>query len=440
MTESELLPRDARDPGGDPADGKAWTSTAIWGLGLVLVAVTVGVCALHAHRTHRRLSKGRHRVDFEVFHTGAQVAATGGDVYAFHQQRRIYPYLYPPLLVSLLRPLAGVELRSAALLWNLLQLLLIPLGFELLRRLVRSLGAPAPPLVAGGAVVLCTWFFVDNIEWAQVNLVVWICVLGALLALRRDRPLVSGGLTALAFSIKLMPIFLVLLVPALPLRRAGRWLGGFGLGLVVCGLLVPGLVSGFGWTWTMTAGFGELLGRTALGATESLPWGNNCANHSLLFSLHHWFGQCAPREVRLPPRSIEGIYLALRVIVGMGTLATAVGLRWRADRAAWSLAAAQVMVAMVLLNPITWIHHWVFVSVALGLGAAAVFQSDLGRRSRAVAAGLTLALAATCVAGPQVESFRTGTLSLVHLGLWAGLTALVLSLQISVVRRRGVSA
>jgi hypothetical protein len=241
---------------------------------------------------------------------------------------------------------------------------------------------------------------------------------------------------ALAFSIKLMPILLVLLVPSLPLRRAGRWLGGFGLGLVACGLLLPGLVNGFGWTWQVTGSFVDLLQSTALGSAQSLPWGNNCANHSLLYSLHHWFGQCAPRDLRIAPQSIAGLYLGLRIVLGLGTLATATLLRWRADRAAWSLAAAQLVLAMNLFNPITWIHHWVLVTVALGVLAGVPFLQELGPRTRAVAAGLALTLAAVSVAGPQLESYRTGTLSVAHFVLWAGITALLLVLQITTIRSR----
>lgn len=436
-------PEPDQDHAGTPVTALDWSPRAIWGLGLVLVAVTVGICALHVLRTHRRLGtryRGapRHKVDFEVFHANAGVAAKGGDIYTTHERQQIYPYLYPPLLVSLLRPLAGLELHWAVLLWNLLQLLLIPLGFELLRRLLRSLGSPAPPLLAGVAVALCTWFFVDNIEWAQVNLVVWLSVLGALLALRRDRSAVSGGLVALAFAIKLMPILLVLLVPALPLRKAGRWFGGFGLGLVVCILLVPGLVNGFGWTWHMTGAFVELLQRTALGSAQSLPWGNNCANHSLLFALQHNYGQCAPQHARLAPELIGGLYLGLRLVVGAGTVVTAVLLRWRGDRAAWSLAVAQLILAMVLLNPITWIHHWVLLSVALGALSAVAFGPTLGARTRTVAAGVALAFAAFSVAAPQLEGFRPGSVSIAHFGLWMGITALLAYLQISGIRGRTV--
>lgn len=434
---SDSAPEPEPEPGVGATEA-AWSPGLVWGLGGVLLAVTMVVCALHVERTQRRLKSGRHRVDFEVFHTGSRVAATGGDIYTTHQRQRIYPYLYPPLLVSLLRPLAGLDLHRAVLLWNLLQLLLIPLGFELMRRLLRSLGAPAPPLLAGVAVVACSWFFADNIEWAQVNLLVWVCVLGAVLTLRQDRPLVAGGLVAVAFSIKLMPILLLLLLGALAWRRAGRALAGFGLGLLVCGLLLPGVVSGFGWTWQMTVAFGELLGSTALGSPQSLPWGNNCANHSLLFAMHHWAGQCVPQRGRVAPETIASLYLGLRLLVGLGTLATAVGLRWRADRAAWSLALVQLTLAMVLLNPITWIHHWVLLSVGLTAGAAAAYQPALTSRVRAVAAGLALALAAVCVAAPQLEAARTGTLSFAHFGIWAGVTALLLYLQISSLRREPV--
>ena len=144
--------------------------------------------------------------------------------------------------------------------------------------------------------------------------------------------------------------------------------------------------------------------------------------------------------MRLAPQSISGLYLGLRCVLGLGTLATAVGLRWRRDRAAWSLAVAQLVLVMVLCNPITWIHHWVGLSVALGVLAAVIFRPELGPRSRAVAAGLALALAAVSVAGPQLESFRTGTLSVAHFGVWAGITALLLTLQISALRDRSTPA
>jgi hypothetical protein len=139
--------------------------------------------------------------------------------------------------------------------------------------------------------------------------------------------------------------------------------------------------------------------------------------------------------VRVAPQTIAGLYLGLRLAVGLGTLATAVLLRWRSGRVAWSLAVAQLVLAMVLLNPITWIHHWVLVTVALGVLAGVPFQPRLGPRARLCAAALALALAAVTLAAPQLEAFRTGTLSVAHLGIWAGITALLLAEQLPALRR-----
>ncbi len=401
---------------------------------MTLVLATVALCALQVQRTHQRLQRGRHRVDFQVFFRNAQVAAHGGDIYSTHRREQLYPYIYPPLLVSLLRPLTGLELISAVLFWNILQLLLIPLGFELLRRLLRDLGAPAPPLLAGGAVALCGWFFADNIVWAQVNIWVWLCVIGALLALRREMVLLAGALVALGASLKLLPVALLLLAPALGWRRAWRFLAAFGCGALLLGLALPGLVNGFGWAWRMNGELMGLLASTAGGDPSALPWGNNCANQSLLFAMQHWFGLCAPRDVRVDQGTISALYLGLRILLVVGTLATSALLGWRRDRGPWCLVVAQIMLLMLLANPITWVHHWVWISVALATVSAVALFDELGPRLRAVAAGLALVLGTSAAVGSQLETYRVGTLSLVHLGVWVGITALLLEEQVSGLR------
>lgn len=408
---------------------RIWSPRVILALAWGLVAVTVITCALHLQKTHHRLEGGHRNVDFQVYHRNAQVAAAGGNIYETHRSERIYPYLYPPFLVSILRPLSGLSLATAVLLWNLLQLLLIPVGFELLRRLLGALQVGQPALLAGVGVLLSTWYFVDNIVWAQVNLWVWLCVLGALLLYQKDRLVLSGALVAVAFSIKLMPLLLLLLLPALSVRRAGRWLGGVAAGLLICCFLLPGLISGFGWALERNGDFLRLLHKTALGGSESLPWGNNCANHSLLFALHHWFGQCAPKSQQLGAEAVHAVYGLLRVVLVAGTLCTAALLRWRADRPVWMLAVAQLLLAMLLVNPITWIHHWVLLTLALTLLAGLALQAELPPRQRVSAAVVTALLCGMTVAGPQLEEYKPGTLSMGHYFVWLGITGLMLWLQ-----------
>jgi hypothetical protein len=500
---------------------------------LVAVAVTVGVGVHHLGRTQRRLERGQHRVDFEVFHRGAREAAAGRDVYRMHRRARIYPYVYPPFLVSALRPLAELPLPRAVWWWNVLQLCLIPVGFAVLWRLLASLALPEPVPVAGAgaAVLVANWPFAMNVIWAQVNPLVWVLVAGALLCWRRQRWAASGALVAVAASIKIMPVLLVGLLPTLfssrapreeaaeagaadagngssgpgpwrrGLGRAARWLGGFGAAALVCLWLLPGLVNGFGWAGRMDAAFVTLVWDTISGGRDALPWGDNCANHSLLFSFHHRWGRCAPLSGQLPSGVIAGLYLGIRIGVGLACAAAALLAGWRAatagravptpadpaapttagraaptpadpaapttaGRAApttadpfapatafgsaraasqragddprgqrapaldatWALLAAQLLLASILLNPITWVHHWVRLTVPLALLGVVAWMRGVPPAARAAAGALALVLGATLDQSQRLEAYKTGTSSFLHLAVFVGLTALLLAL------------
>jgi len=478
------------------------------------VAVTVGVGVHHLGRTQRRLERRQHRVDFEVFHRGAREAAAGRNVYRMHRRARIYPYVYPPFLVSALRPLAGLPLPRAVWWWNVLQLCLIPVGFAVLWRLLVSFELPEPVPVAGAgaAVLVANWPFAMNVIWAQVNPLVWVLVAGALLCWRRQRWVASGALVAVAASIKIMPVILVGLLPTLLAARAPReqaggagvgdagaadgepgslapkpwrrglgraagWLGGFGAAALVCLWLLPGLVNGFGWAGRMDAAFVALVWDTISGGRGALPWGDNCANHSLLFSFHHRWGRCAPLSGQLPAGVIAGLYLGIRIGVGLACAAASLLAGWRAataGRAApttairsapttagqsapttairsaqaasqragvdpreqrspaldaiWALLAAQLLLASILLNPITWVHHWVRLTVPLALLLAVAWMRGVPPAARAAAGALALVLGATLDQSPRLEAYETGTSSFLHLAVFAGLTALLLAL------------
>lgn len=406
----------------------------MWVIGLVLLGVTLVVAGLHVQRTQAFLGRGHHHADFEVFYRGAQAAAVGEDLYDPHQRRAVYPYVYPPLLVTLIRPFLGLDYPAAALLWNLLQLLSLGIGFDLLRRLLRAHGAPAPPLMAALALAVGLWPLVMNITWIQVNLLVWLVVLGALLALRQGRFLTAGALVALGAMLKVAPAILVLAALGLPLRKAARFLAGLLVGLLIFGLIVPGVIDGFGWTLDMTLRFGSLVRHVAVGGREALPWGNNCANQSLLFALHQWVGRCAPARDRVDPAWVAGIYAWLRAGVALGTLAGGVLLRGRADRVAWALFLPQALLAMILGNPITWAHHFFLLTPAVALLGVVPFLSEAGARLRRTAAGAAVAFAAVLGAGHELEDFKPGTSSLAFLLLWAVVTGMLVAYAL---RRRG---
>jgi len=391
----------------------------------VLLGITLGLAALYVKQTQPRIVHGHHHADFEVFYRGARVAAARENLYEPSKLRAAYPYVYPPLLVSLLRPWLWLSYPTAALAWNLLQLLFLALGFDLLRRLLLAHGSPAPPLMAGAAIAVGAWPLAMNVIWIQVNLLVWLVVLGALLALRQGRLLVAGALVALGFLLKVAPAVLVLVALGLPMRRAARFLAGVAVGLLAFGLMLPGLISGFGWTIHMTVHFFALLFHVGMGGREALPWGNNCANQSLLFALYQWVGRCAPTRDKVDPAWVAATYQAIRATVALGTLAGGLLLRGKADRVAWALFLPQVLLAMILGNPITWAHHFFLLTPAVALLGVAPFLAEAGSRLRLTAAGAAVAFAAVMGASHELEGFKPGTSSLAFLLLWAVVTGML---------------
>jgi len=437
---------------------------ATFGIGLFLMALVLILCSVHLVATQRRANAGHTKVDLKTFYVAGAAAAHSRNIYKVHLKSKAYPYIYPPLLASLIRPLILLPLRQAILVWNLLQLFLIVVGFELLRRLLATFDTPMPVLLAAAIIFIHSWSLVENITWVQINLWVWVAMLGSLLLLRRNRPWSSGGLLAVAASIKLVPVLLLLLLPLMDWRNAAKWIGGFAIGVVASLLLVPALVGGLSWAIDMNAAFVSLLVENARNTKHSLPWGENCANHSLLFGLKHIMGKCANPPSTGHAARIRSIYGVLRGIMVTGTTVTTLLSGWvhvsliRSRRRSrgheaksdaeqvtsvlWLLTVAQTILVMLLVTPISWIHQWVLVLIPLAalavLALGPNFATDdhptllLPKHMRTATMALAIYLAAVTIAGHEMESYRVGTVAFAWYAGWIAITGLLATVQASI--------
>ncbi len=429
-------------PAGQPAPSlpvRPWRDTPVSRLvGLVLLAVVFVLLALFVGRTQNRIRRGRHTPDFQVFYRAAVVAARGGNPYESRSLAAPYPYVYPPLVAASLRPMTALDFRRATLSWNLFQLLLLLVGFEGLRRLGVALDGPVPTFVAGASVAVAAWFLEENIFWAQVNLLVWVVILWALLAYVKGDLVRSGLLVSLGFCVKLVPGLLVLMAFGLRGRRVLRFLAGLALGLLLFGLIVPGLVDGFGWTVRTTGRFLHMVWHVARAGRESLPWGNNCANKSLLFALHHLVGMCAPEARRVDLHLLDRFYGFVRWIVALGTLAGGALALGKGSRFLWGLFVSMILLAMILGNPITWPHHFVYLTpVVVLLGAIA--WSD-GKVAHPMVAAAAVFLAGLLSMAHELEDVRPGATAMGALLLWVVLMALLFRERFFSARDRGRDA
>ena len=205
-------------------------------------------------------------LDFHVYYMAAQVLRRGEDIYS----AGLSPlYIYPPFLAALVVPLALLPVTAATIAWKILQngclLLAGALLVRLLPRGVRPLGAGL--LLFGGLLVPLR----DEVHYGESNSLVLVLIVAALWLLARQatpaptgppgvaRPAamaVAGVLLALAFSIKVLPILLILYFGGRGPRAVAAVATGAAL-LIQGALLVLTPTTGDYWLIHFPALFGE---------------------------------------------------------------------------------------------------------------------------------------------------------------------------------------
>jgi alpha-1,2-mannosyltransferase len=259
---------------------------------------------------------------------------------------------YPPSALVLLGPLAAAPLLVAGG-------LLVVAGAAVLLLVARWAlpGSPRGALVLAGALalsepVMTTWLY------GQVNLVVLLLVCSATIRVRSG--MAAGGLLGGAAGLKLAPAaFLVLPVVDRQWRSvavAASTVAGL---LILAALRVPSIL-------------GDWLGQVAAGVVVVRPEdaGRNASWRGLL-------------EALAPDAAVVLWWIA--VLVGGAGVLVGVVAALRAERRV--VAVAVVALGVLLLSPVSWTHHWVWVPVVLG---AALARS--GRRSLDLATLVAAAL------------------------------------------------
>ncbi|HUQ54107.1 glycosyltransferase 87 family protein [Lentzea sp.] len=264
-------------------------------------------------------------VDSGVYRAGALALLHGEPLYAplttLPDWSPALPFTYPPIAAVVFLPLAALPVQLA---WGVLAA-----GTVLaLRTSVRLVGGPWWVL----PLLLCLEPVWRTVALGQVNALLMALVLADVLALRGSR--FSGVLIGVAAAVKLTPLVFVvhLLVTGRP-RDAARALAVFA-GLAVTGwVLLPGDAVRY-WTSTM-------LGANR--AAGNAWWGNQ----SLSGLVHRVMGG-------------SSAVLVLLVLVCLGVAVfLARALHRRDDPVGAVLVTA---FAGVLVSPISWTHHWVWVA------------------------------------------------------------------------------
>lgn len=319
------------------------------------------------------------RVDFKSFYLGAQIAADGSDFYSPSELRRageslgmrapFFPYIYPPPLAHWLKPLAQLPPLEAQLRWFMLSIGAIGVAWAaMLETFVPDSGAsaraPARSLqvrtFAVLAAVLLLWLMPlrHNFAMGQVNALVLALLCSALLALRVRAEVVCGALLALAIAIKTTPALFLLYLAA---RR--KFAAAFATAATLGLLWAVSLFDGAGADWRRWV---ELL--PSMGHGEHIP------------GLYDPAVVCNFSPAGLFARTLgDGTWVRGLALTSTAVITAVAGYAAFSakSRAQLQLSLALFFLAMVLISPLTYVHHVLYIAPAMLIWACHIF--GLGR-------------------------------------------------------------
>ncbi|WP_246267144.1 glycosyltransferase 87 family protein [Nonomuraea typhae] len=361
----------------------------------VLVAVVVAAVVLHA-------VTGRFWQDLAVLRAGAAIAGGGdGEVYrvAFTSGGGVeYGFTYPPFSALLLQPLAHLGMTAAVGLWTLASVLaLLAAVWATLRAGGLPAGRRAVPALLATAASLPMLAVSGHLQTGQAGVFLMALVLLDLTGDPRRRW--YGLATGIAAGIKLTPlIFVAYLLVTRRFRAAATAAGGF-LGTVAVGFVWRPEDSH--WFW----------GGGLFAASRVTEDPRTILNQSLRGAL-----------ARVLDSGDPGLaWLLLAGAVGVAGLVAAARAR---DPLLGLFSCA---VTGLLVSPVSWHHHWVWVVPVLTL--AAVRRRDVRGRAAVGVVWLVFVASTTWVlAGLQGWDLHFGGWGLIYSNLYvlAGLVFLAL--------------
>lgn len=322
-------------------------------------------------------------------------------------------YLYPPLFAVVMLPLAWLPYGTAFALWLAANVVFLALALLLFMRTERDW-----TLTTLAACVLFAGTFHPvwhHLKIGQSSLLVLLLLSLCLAFLRRGRDLAAGLALSGAILLKLTPALLLAL-----LAIRGRWKAAFAAltGVVVLSLASVPIV---GWEAQETY-FARMVPLLSAG-TAFHP--NQSLNGFLTRALGFGEYRKADLSAAFPIPRIAAVLVGV-VVVGISLRAV---WRRRRDQRSSTLddGFATLVLASLLVSPISWEHHYVVALVPAWILARRWTDSTTRRAWVPWAAGLALALAGSYVGVNVFEKFGPGPLRHVldsaaflgGTGLWA---------------------
>jgi alpha-1,2-mannosyltransferase len=344
-------------PKGGPAASEPWITVLAWMAALAAVAPLV--------RGYLTSAPDQRLVDLNVYRTGGLSVLQGQPLYSvLTQPPQLLPFTYPPAAAVFAVPLALMSWPAAQLVWVLFVYvpLAVVIGYAfapLLNRVGTASGSAwMRAAVFAVLFAVCAYLFPvrDQIRFGQVDTVLLALAVADCAAVAPRWP--RGVLVGLATAIKLVPGIFIVYLWLSGRRRAAATAAAAALAWTLgAWLLLPQDSVSY---WTSAIFDSGRLGSNA-----------GTSNQSLRGVLLRLF---------LPgtaPGALWAVIAAAVAVAGFTVVR-------RLARQSRDLEAIAVTALLgVLLSPVSWIHHFIVVVVAIG----AILADGRSPRRVAIAVG-----------------------------------------------------
>jgi len=306
-------------------------------------------------------------VDLNVYRTGGLSVLQGQPLYSIlTQPPQLLPFTYPPAAALFAVPLALLPWAAAQLVW--VPFVYVPLAVVVCYAFAPLLRRSGRLRVAAAAIVFaaCAYLFPlrDEIRFGQVDMVLLALAVADCAARAPRWP--RGALVGLATAIKLIPgVFIVYL-----------WLSGRRRAAVTA------VVAAAAWTigaWLLLPHDSATYWTSVIFDSGRLGSNAGTSNQSLRGMLLRAF---------LPGPLPAAVWVAVAAVVAVAGFAL---VRRLACEAREMEAIAVTALLGVLLSPVSWIHHFLVVVVAIG----AIAADGRSKRRVAIAAATAVYFALT---------------------------------------------
>lgn len=300
--------------------------------------------------------------DLRVYLWGAQQVLDGQDLYTGQEPLTGALFTYPPFSAVFFVPLELLGGKAAAIAWSAASIAALCRTSWLLAK-ATSMG----PVVVVGAGFVATAALLEptitTLLWGQINMILlWLVTEDRLGAVPKAA---RGVLTGLAAGLKITPALFIV-----NLLTTRHWRDGLRAIATAVGTLLIGAIAAPESTWSYFNG--TLQDTNRIAEDNSL---NHPGNQSMDGLVSRIFGPGEPTWVWLV------------MVVAVTGCALIVARRF--DGAGRPLEELAVMgLAMLLVTPISWSHHWVWTLPAL----AVLAQQAFVRRDRLAVVLLVAAL------------------------------------------------